>query len=112
MTRGGKRLIILGGASILIAILTTTASLIVYHNSGDIYLDRSRPGFLPDKDELDNMAKDANDYKFSDEKGPISKEEIDEYLLELENLQQKLNALPDPFSPASISNEGLGIPAE
>lgn len=112
MTRGGKRLVILGVTSVLVAIITTTTSLVVYHNSGDIYLDRSRPGFLPDKEELDGRMDNDNNYKFSDEKGPLSKEEIDEYLLEIEELQQKLNALPDPFSPTSISDEGLNIPTE
>ena len=112
MTKGGKNLIVLGIIAILVAITTTTISLIVYHNSGDIYIDRSRPGFLPDKDEIENKTDPENDYKFSDEKGDISSEELEEYLLELDELQKKLEAVPDPYSSTSISDEALGIPAE
>ena len=110
MTQGGKRIIILGIAAISTAVLTTTISLAVYHNSGDIYIDRSRPNFLPDKEEIENKNPTENDYKFSDEKGAITDEEIDEYLIKLEETQKKLDAIPDPYSPASISDEALGIP--
>ena len=41
-TRGGRHLAILGAGAILIAGVTTGISLMVYRNSGDIYLDRSR----------------------------------------------------------------------
>ena len=50
MTTGGRNLVLLGVGSILIAFIMTGVSLAVYHNSGDIYLDRSRPGFLPDEE--------------------------------------------------------------
>ena len=46
---GGRNLLILGIISVLIAVTTTGVSLAIYHYSGDIYLDRSRPGFLPDE---------------------------------------------------------------
>ena len=53
MTRGGKNLVLLGASAVLIATVTTCISLAIYHNSGDIYIDRSRPGFLPDKEEIE-----------------------------------------------------------
>ena len=53
MTHGGRNLVILGVAATVIAIITTGVSLLIYHNSGDIYLDRSRPGFLPDEEEAE-----------------------------------------------------------
>ena len=53
MTVGSRNLIILGVVSGIIALATTGVSLAVYHNSGDIYLDRSRPGYLPDKEEIE-----------------------------------------------------------
>ena len=112
MTKGGKNLIVLGVIAILVAIATTTVSLIVYHNSGDIYIDRSRPGFLPEKDEIENKTSSEDDYKFSDEKGDITSEEIEEYLIKLNELQKRLEAVPDPYSSSSISDEALGIPAE
>ena len=43
MTRGSRNLLILGLGSILIAGGTTSVSLAIYRNTGDIYLDRSRP---------------------------------------------------------------------
>ena len=46
---GGRNLVFLGLGAVLIATLTTSISLYLYHESGDIYLDRSRPGFLPEK---------------------------------------------------------------
>lgn len=110
MTSGGKNIIILGIASIAIALITSGVSLAVYHNSGDIYLDRSRPGFLPDKEE----AKESNeiDYTFSDNGGEISKEELDKYLDELTDTQKKFDALPDPYSAESLSDEALNIVSE
>ena len=61
---GGRNLVILGVLAIVVALLTTTISLIIYHNSGDIYLDRSRPGFLPDEEETKNDEPDEKDYSF------------------------------------------------
>ncbi len=50
--RGAINLIIMGLLAVLIAVSTTGISLAIYHNSGDIYLDRSRPGYLPDEEEI------------------------------------------------------------
>jgi hypothetical protein len=50
---GARNLVLLGLASILIAVMTTSVALAIYHNSGDIYLDRSRPGYLPDEQEIE-----------------------------------------------------------
>ena len=61
---GSRNLLLLGLVSIVVALMTTGVSLAVYHNSGDIYLDRSRPGFLPDDEEVedDNDTKSNNGY--------------------------------------------------
>lgn len=107
MTRGGKNLIILGLASIVITLITSGVSLAVYHESGDIYLDRSRPGFLPDENEL--KEKTDLEYTFSDDGGEISADELKEYIDELNEVQEKFKALPDPYSAESISNESLNI---
>ena len=40
MSSGGRNLMRLGLIATIITILTTTISLVIYHNSGDIYLDR------------------------------------------------------------------------
>ena len=85
VTKSGKNLILLGLGATLIAALTTGVSLAIYHNSGDIYLDRSRPGFLPDEEEIEQ--KDNNGtgevYDFSKRDG-VTEENLTEYLEEME----------------------------
>ena len=110
MTSGGRNLVILGVVSVLVALITTGVSLAIYHNSGDIYLDRSRPGFLPDEEELkDDEAEE--DYDF----GKVEKldaETIEKYL---ENLEVEVKAIDDyekPFGADVLSDENLGISAD
>jgi len=107
-SNGGRNLVILGIAATLIAFTTTFIALKIYHDSGDIYLDRSRPGFLPEKDEAE-AEKDPGDYSFPDT-GKLTKETLDEYI---ENLEREINRLEDfstePFSEAPLSNEALGF---
>lgn len=110
MTRGGKNLILLGVASVVIALITSGVSLAVYHNSGDIYLDRSRPGFLPDEQEA--KEEDNPTYSFPDNGQTLSADELKEYIDHLSELQEKFNALPDPYSAESLSDGALNISAE
>ncbi|MBQ6130470.1 hypothetical protein IJI72_02150 [Candidatus Saccharibacteria bacterium] len=103
-----RNLLLLGLGACLITVLTTAVSLKVYHDSGDIYLDRSRPGFLPETEEAE-AEKDDSDYAFSDS-GVITQEVLDEYL---SNLKAELNRLndfsSDPFGEKLLSNDSLGI---
>lgn len=108
LSHGGRNLLLLAIGSTLIALVTTGVSLIIYHTSGDIYLDRSRPGFLPDEDEGKKEQDRETRYVFSDS-GPIDSEVIDEYLKEIKNSVNSLDQLSDPFSDDSLSNESLGI---
>ena len=111
MTSGGRNLMILGLASAVIAVVTTGVSLIIYHNSGDIYLDRSRPGYLPDKEEIEQGGNEKDEFVF-DKTGIITGEVLDQYL---ENLQKEINAIDayeDPFGAAALSDEKLGIVEE
>ena len=87
-SRGGKALIRLGIISTIIAVATTGLSLYFYHASGDIYIDRSRPGFLPEKHESEQFDNNSS-YHFSED-GDISSQQIEEYL---ENLSQKIASL-------------------
>ncbi len=108
LSRGGRNLILLGLGATLIAFLTTFISLKIYHDSGDIYLDRSRPGFLPEEEES-TQPENSTNYTFSDS-GKLTDEVLDEYL---ENLKKELDHLNDftsePFSSAPLSNENLGF---
>ena len=108
MTAGGRNLVILGIASVVIAFLTTGVSLALYHNSGDIYLDRSRPGYLPDEEEIEQGDDEKDEYVF-DKSGTINGAALDEYM---ENLQKEIEAVEaynNPFDAEALSDERLGI---
>jgi len=110
LSHGGRNLLILAAGSTAFALATTSISLLIYHYSGDIYLDRSRPGFLPDeKEEAENQRHDTK-YTFPDN-GPIDDSAIDEYLKEIQPSLDTVNQLPDPYSSDPLSDESLGIPA-
>ncbi|MBR2998709.1 hypothetical protein IKF34_03025 [Candidatus Saccharibacteria bacterium] len=111
LTKGGKNLIILGVAAIIVAAVTTGVSLVIYHNSGDIYLDRSRPGFLPDKEEISNDGKDESEYVFP-KNGALTPQILDEYLERLEIEIKAIDAYEKPFGENVLSDENLGIWSE
>ena len=104
-------LLILGVLAIGIAITTTTVSLKSYHDSGDIYLDRSRPGFLPDEQEVEEQQERKRDFVFSAE-GGLDAEVIDEYLENYKQQLDELDRLEKPFSSKPLSDESLGLTAE
>ena len=110
-TPGGRNLTILGVSAILITIVTTIISLTIYRVSGDIYLDRSRPGYLPDEDEMTESTETNTNYSFSDS-GPLTSDGLSEYLDELKKVDDRLKNFSDPFSPSPLSDESLGIPSE
>lgn len=103
-------LFFLGVGATLIAMLTTGISILIYHYSGDIYLDRSRPGFLPDKDEIAEQDDDEG-FVFSED-GPVTKYDLDEYLKAFQEKLKELDALKNPYSPEPLSDDALGIPAK
>ena len=105
MTKGGKNLVILGVGAVVISLAFTSISLAIYHNSGDIYLDRSRPGFLPEEEEIEE---EKNDYKFS-ERGDLEASDLDEYRKNLEKEIQEIHSIENPFSEDALSDETLGI---
>ncbi|MBQ3325533.1 hypothetical protein IJG79_00040 [Candidatus Saccharibacteria bacterium] len=105
---GNKNLLILGIISVGIAIITTTVSLVIYHNSGDIYLDRSRPGYLPDESEA--QPKIESNYSFGTS-GQINLEVLDEYIKYYEENVDMIDDLEAPFSNTPLSDEALGIPS-
>ncbi len=110
MKSGGRNLLILGIVSCIIAVATAGASLAIYHNTGDIYLDRSRPGFLPDEEEIEDEEdnKEDEDYSFSPN-GKITKELLDEYLEKLQLEIDEINEYENPFGEDALSNDRLGI---
>ena len=113
MRNGSRNLLVLGLVSILVALATTGASLAIYHASGDIYLDRSRPGFLPDETEVedDNNDKVEEEYDFGKE-GELTMEGLMKYLDMLGTEVEKVDEYKKPFDEKALSDEKLGIPKE
>ena len=110
VTKKNRNLLILGIASIGISIATTSISLLAYHNSGDIYLDRSRPGFLPDEKEVEEQQGQKKDFVF-DKNGELDPDILRVYLNNYQEQLDELDRLEKPFSATPLSDESLGIPA-
>ena len=108
MTKGGRNLVLLGVIATMIALLATTISLLIYHNSGDIYLDRSRPGFLPDEEELELEEVSTKEFQF-EKSGKITAEVLDEYIEELEAEVKMIDSFEGAFSTEALSDGKLGI---
>ncbi|MBR3137969.1 hypothetical protein IKG41_01335 [Candidatus Saccharibacteria bacterium] len=108
LNKGGLNLIILGVLASFIAILTTSISLIIYHNSGDIYLDRSRPGFLPDEEEIEEEGDKEEEYIF-EKTGKLEIKNIEEYLQKLDAEIKAIDSYEKPFSSDVLSDKHLGI---
>ena len=113
LTSGGRNLVILGVVSTLVALATTGVSLMIYHNSGDIYLDRSRPGYLPDEEEIeqDDAKEQEVVYDFTKVEN-LTQESLEEYLKNLNAEIEAVNAYKAPFDAEIMSDEHFGIPKE
>ncbi len=109
-SHGKRNLIILGAGALCFTVLSTGLSLWIYRSTGDIYLDRSRPGYLPDREEAKEESGVNSSFSYSDT-GALDKSELDTYLKELKTTTNRLKALSDPYSMTPLSNESLGIPA-
>ena len=103
---GGRNLLLLCLAGIVMALISTSISLIIYRSSGDIYIDRSRPGYISD-DEVYDTADDGNESFSSD--GEITKDVLDEYAKDINDIYQRLDVAKDAFSDKALSAETLGI---
>lgn len=109
MTKGARNLTILGIASVIVATALTSVSLAIYHYSGDIYLDRSRPGFMPDEEEVKQEEEtEEGEYSF-DKSGPVTKEILEEYLEKLKVELEALDEYKEPFGSEALSGERLGF---
>ena len=104
---GGRNLVLLGIGSIVIALITTSISIFIYRYTGDIYLDRSRPGFLPDEDEKDDDDP-IEEYTF-DKSGEFTEEVLKEYSTKFGEVMQNIEEYEKPFGGSALSDEALGI---
>ena len=101
--RGGRNLIILGCGAILISLITTGISLWVYRQN-DIYLDRSRPGFISEGETNDEESIE----KFSED-GEIDASILDQYLSEFDYVKGKIDGYSSAFSGSALSDDSLSI---
>ncbi len=107
-SHGRRNLILLGILAASIAFISTAVELWIYRSSGDIYLDRSRPGYLPDDKEVNETTNANSGFHFSDT-GELDSKELQEYLKELKAVSGYLKRLEDPYASDSLSDESLGI---
>ena len=108
MSSGGRNLMRLGLIATIITILTTTISLVIYHNSGDIYLDRSRPGFLPVKHEVKHEDQPEKSYSFP-ESGNLDPKTLEEFRENFKKPLEDTKNLKDPFSAENLSDDFMGL---
>lgn len=105
---GGRNLCILGIGALIVAIITTSISLKIYHDTGDVYLDRSRPGFISDEEKHHT---EKNIKETFSEDGEIDAKVLDEYLQKLEQMRKKSDDYIKDFATDPLSDHQLGIEA-
>ena len=103
---GGRNLIILGFSVTVIAIISTAISLHIYRETGDVYLDRSRPGYIFE-DEKHDTDDDKKELFSAD--GEVDASVLDQYLKEFDTVMDRIEDASNDFSPEPISNESLSI---
>lgn len=103
---GGRNLLVLTGVCVVAAIVTTSISLYIYRKTGDVYLDRSRPGYMS---EDEGNSEDRTAKPEFDDDGPINEEQLDLYLKDLDTAKKHIDESKDGFSANALSNSSLGI---
>lgn len=108
---GARNLFVLGVVAISLAVISTAISLYIYHATGDIYLDRSRPGFIFEDETVGDTAGENTTYSFSPD-GEINRDTLSEYLDELDKVIEEVDAASSAFSADPLSDESLGITSQ
>lgn len=96
-------LLILSAFIFLISFLFVSTTLFIYHQSGDIYLDRSRPGFLPERKEQTTPTP-----HFS-ERGIITKSTLEKYINDLDRIIFDLDQIDQILSTDPLSDKNLHL---
>ena len=108
---GARNLAILGAVSVSLAVISTAISLYIYHATGDIYLDRSRPGFIFEDETFSDEASNSSTYSFPPE-GEITRETLEDYLDELDQVITEIDDASQAFAADPLSDKSLGITVE
>ena len=103
---GGRNLLLLCMIGVVMALISTGISLAIYRGTGDIYLDRSRPGYISENETHDEV-EEAMETFSSD--GEITKDVLDEYSKEINEIYKRLDSASEAFSDRALSGETLGI---
>lgn len=112
VVHGGRNLAILGLISVTLAIVASGVSLFIYSATGDIYLDRSRPGFIS-KDEKKDEEKDKSEQAFTfSPDGSVNAKSLEEYLENFDKEAKKITNEDKAFSEDALSDETLNITYE
>lgn len=105
---GGRNLLLLCLFSVIIAVITTSISVYIYYATGDIYLDRSRPGYIAEDETRDES--ESSKETFSSE-GEVTVGDLEEYKNQLKVVEERLEVSADSFDGDALSDETLGIQA-
>lgn len=106
---GWRNLVLMALGAILISVVLTVISVAIYHYSGDIYLDRSRPGYLPDTEEVETEeVVEEGTYSFG-KTGAVTREVLDEYLEKIQVELEALDEYVEPFGDEALSDGHFGL---
>ena len=105
MAHGARNLLLLSVFSVVIAVATTVAGLFLYVSSGDIYLDRSLPGLLPEESEKGGSGREEQ-YIFPDY-GAVNKKALDDFLRYFDRIDTEVEEFKEPFADEPLSDEAL-----
>lgn len=108
VNNSARNLIIFGIVAIVLAVISAGVSLFIYSATGDIYLDRSRPGFIADGETNSDDDEANQDNVFSPD-GTVTSEDLDEYLEKLDAITREISSDPEVFSDVDLSDEALNI---
>jgi len=104
--KGARNLLLLTIIATVIAVATTTIGVYIYVSSGDIYLDRSLPGLLPDASEQEDDGREEQQYIFNDY-GTVNKDVLDDFLRHFDVVEGEVREFAAPFSDAPLMDENL-----
>lgn len=90
--------------AVIIAVLLTSVSILVYVHSGAINIDLSRPGYEKNREET-SITDTENQFQTS---GPIDQETVDDFNNRLQTLQDEINSMNN-FSNKVMSDKALNI---
>lgn len=90
------------GVAVVVAVVLTVVSVLVYHLQGYDRFDLSRPGFESERQSVANGESD----KTYDTASPITNQSLDEFLREFDNRTTQLKSYGDFRDPA-LSDEEL-----